>query len=101
MLPINSIYLGVYVAAELAKPEILGKIDLVEEFLTRSRDFLSTAAIQIKQRFPLNDPIIRQLEVFHPSCSPEEFPSLVPLALRCPNLIQQSDLQQIDNEWRR
>ena len=53
MLPINSIYLGVYVTAELIKPEILGKKDLVEEFFTRSRDFLATAAVQIKQRFPL------------------------------------------------
>ena len=101
MLPISSIYLGVYVAAELIKPEILEKKDLVEDFLTRSRDFLATAAVQIKQRFPLNDPIIRQLEVLHPSCSHEEFPSLVPLALKFPNLIQQSDLQQLDNEWRR
>ena len=101
MLPLHSIYLGVNVAAELVKPEVLGKRDLVEDFLTRSRDFLATAAVQIKQRFPLNDPVIGQLQVLNPSCSHEEYPTLVPLALRFPNLIQQSDLQQFDNEWRR
>ena len=51
MLPINSIYLGVYVAAELARPEILGKIDLVEEFLTRSRDFFPQQLYKLSNVF--------------------------------------------------
>ena len=47
MLPINSIY----VAAELARPEILGKIDLVEEFLTRSRDFFPQQLYKLSNVF--------------------------------------------------
>lgn len=86
---------------EMTKPEILSKRDLVQDFLSRSRDFLATAAAQIKKRFPIDDPVIKQLQVLNPSCSHQNFPSLNPLALRFPNLIQQSDLQQLNNEWRR
>lgn len=100
-LPLNALYLGVDVAAEMIKPEILSKRDIVQDFLSRSHDFLATAAVQIKKRFPIDDLVIEQLQVLNLSCSHQHFPSLIPLALRFPNLIQQSELQQLDNEWRR
>ena len=43
--------------------------------------------------------MIEQLQVLNPSCSHQQFPSLIPLALRFPNIIQQSELQRLDNEW--
>ena len=33
--------------------------------------------------------------------SHREFPSLVPLAQKCPNLVPQGNVQQLDNEWQR
>ena len=47
MLSPHSIYLEVNVAAELAKSQVLDNWELLVDFLTKSRDFLSTAAVQI------------------------------------------------------
>ena len=100
MLPLNAMYLGVDVMKELSTPKIKGRPDLVRIFLERCRDFFVTAAMEIRQRFPLDDPVIKSLKILDPSFSHTEFPSLVSVAVRFPNLIAASQLQQLDNEWR-
>ena len=101
MLQLSEIYLGAAVAQELIKPAILNNRPLVENFLSRCRDFYVTAAKEVKKRFPISNFTIQQLQVIDPACSHREFPSLVPLAQKFPNLVPQGNVQQLDNEWRR
>ena len=55
MLPLTSMYMGHSVANSLAKPEVLA---MSGGFLEHCQIFYVEAALQIKQRFPLNDPVI-------------------------------------------
>ena len=64
-------------------------------------EFYNEAAMQIKKRFPLGDPTMKMLRVLDPQSSCSEFPSLVPLASRFPNVVAEAKLQQFDSEWRR
>jgi len=73
----------------------------VQHFLKRAQEFFVEAAVQIKGRFPVGDPIIEILQVLDPDASHSKFPSLVPLASKFPNIIAQSELQQLDNQWRK
>ena len=41
------------------------------------------------------------LQVLDPNVKHSEFPSLVPLARRFPNFLPESQMQQLDNEWRK
>lgn len=97
MLPLNAMYMGVQVMKELSTPKLKGRPDLIKVFLERCREFFVTAAMEIRQRFPLDDSVIKSLKVVDPAVSRIEFPSL---AVRFPNLIPTSQLQQLDDEWR-
>ena len=57
------------------------------------------AASQIRNHFPPGDPIIEMLQVFNPAASHAKFPSLVPLAANFPNIVSESQLQTLDNQW--
>ena len=44
---------------------------------------------------------MKMLRVLDPQSSCSEFPSLVPLASRFPNVVAEAEFQQLDSEWRR
>ena len=71
------------------------------EFLQHVQQFYIEAALQIQQRFPLNDDILKSLTVLNPdvinSISANE---ITALATKFPNVIAHDELGQLDNEWR-
>ena len=57
--------------------------------------------MSIKKRFPFEDPVLEMLEVCYPNITRAKFPSLVPLAVRFPNLVSEAKMQMVDDEWRK
>ena len=100
-LPLTGMYMGAKVTLYLTAPEYRQRGPDVQHFLKRAQDFFIEAALEIRKRFPIGDPIIHMLQVLDPDTSHSIFPSLVPLASRFPNLIPKEKLQQLDNEWRK
>ena len=100
-LPLTSMYMGAKVALCLPTQEYRQRAPDVQHFLKRVQEFYIEAASQIKKRFPIGDPIIEMLQVLDPAVSHSKFPSLVPLAAKFPNIIPESRLQLLDNEWRK
>ena len=66
MLPLTSISLGHTVANLLVKPEILAMVAEVRDFLEHCQSFLIEAAVQVKNRFPIGDPILSSLGFLDP-----------------------------------
>ena len=100
-LPLPTMYMGAKVTLCLSVPEYRQRGPDIQHFLRRAQDFFIEAALEIRKRFPIGDPVIEMLQVLDPNASHAKFPSLVPLASRFPNLIPISKLQQLDNEWRK
>ena len=65
------------------------------------QEFYIEAASQIKKCLPIGDPMIEMLQILDPAVSQLKFPSLVPLAAKFLNIIPESRLQLLDNEWRK
>lgn len=72
--------MGVKVTLCLSTPEYRQRAPDVQHFLKRAQDFFIEAALEIRKRFPIGDPIIEMLQVLDPQASHSKFPSLVPLA---------------------
>ena len=100
-LPLTTMYMGAKVTLCLSTPEYRQRGPDVQHSLRRAQDFFIEAALEIRKRFPIGDPVIEMLQVLGPDVSHSKFPSLVPLASTFPNLIPSSKLQQLDNEWRK
>lgn len=93
-LPLTAMYMGTYEAEDRQRaPD-------VQHFLKKVQEFYIESAIQIKKRFPIGDNILEMLQVLDPNVSYTKFPSLIPLAIRFPNLMPEGKLQQLDNHWR-
>ena len=73
----------------------------IRGFLQHVQQFYIEAALQIQQRFPLNDDILKSLTVLNPdvinSTSANE---ITALATKFPNIIAHDELGQLDEEWR-
>ena len=100
-LPVTKMYMGTNIALLLSSQEYIQRAPDVQYFLNRVQELYIEAASQVKKRFPINVSEIEMLEVLDPLIDQAQFPSLVPLASRFPNLIPQSKLQVLDNQWRR
>ena len=100
-LPLTSMYMGAKITLCLSSPEYQQRSLDVQHFLKRAQEFFIEAVSQIQKRFPIGDPVIEMFQVLDPNASHSKFPSLVPLASKFPNIIPQSMLQQLDNEWRK
>lgn len=102
-LPITSMYMGAKVSLLLTTAEYTqrSRTPDVQHFLKKVREFFIEAACQIRKRFPIGDPVIEMLEVLDPNITKSKFPSLVPLAVRFPNLVSEENIQTLDDEWRR
>lgn len=100
-LPLSSMYMGAQVTICLSKEEYKARAVDVQHFLRQSQEFYVEAALQIRQRFPIGDETVENLQVLDPNVSHLKFPSLVPIASRFPNIISTSKLQKLDDKWRK
>lgn len=94
-------YMGARVALCLPTQQYRQRAPDVQHFLKRAQEFYIEAASQIRNRFPIGDPVIEMLQVLDPAANHSKFPSLVPLAAKFPNILLESKLQLLDNEWRK
>ena len=101
MLPLNGMYMGHTLSSFLSKPEILAQKNEVIGFLEHCQQFYIEAASQIQSRFPINDPVISSLVVLNPDAlSSTQCSAIVDIAKKFPNIVPNSDLQKLDDEWR-
>lgn len=95
-------YVGAKVTQLLITTEYKQQSVDIHHFLKKVQEFYVEAACQVKSRFPIGDPMIEMLEVLDPNITHSgKFQSLVPLAASFSNVIPESNLQQLDNEWRK
>ena len=66
MLPLTSMYMGHSVANSLVKPQILTMRQEVKGFLEHCQQFYVEAAVQVKERFPINDQVLTSLGFLDP-----------------------------------
>ena len=86
MLPLSHMYMGAKVALLLTTAEYKERRVDMQYFLKKVQDFYIEATCQIKQRFPIGDPLINMFQVLDPNASHSTFPSLVPPASSFPNI---------------
>ena len=67
MVSLTATSMGHLVASSLAKPDILARKAKVKGFLEHCQLFFIEAAVQVKQRFPISDPILSSLTFLDPS----------------------------------
>lgn len=77
MLPLSRMYMGAKVALLLTTAEYKERRVDVQYFLKKVQEFYIEATCQIKQRFPIGDPLIDMFQVLDPNASHSTFPSLV------------------------
>lgn len=100
-------YLGIRVMKQLDRYRVSIDSNL-NDFQQRCQNFLMIACKEIKDRYDFNNPILSSLPVLDPTRAisqneRETTPSLLPLVLllpRCTDL-NESNLQKLDDEWRR
>ena len=89
-------------ASSLAKPDILAMKAGVKGFLEHGELFFIEATVQVKQRFPINDPILSSLTFLDPSAvSSTQCSAILDVASKCPNIIAPDHLQRLDSKWRK
>lgn len=100
MLPLTSISLGHTVASLLTKPEILAMTE-VRGCLEHCQSFLIEAAVQIKSRFPIGDPILSSLGFLDPlALSATQRTTVINVATKFPNILDATSLVTLEDEWR-
>ena len=101
MLPLFSMSMGEDVSNFLTKPEIVNMKREVMGFLEHVRLFYVEAATQIKQRFPIDDPIIKSLGFLNPdTLHSTKVADVLQIASKFPNVVSTEDLRKLDDEWR-
>ena len=100
MLPLTNMYMGHSVANSLAKPEILTMREAVIGFLEHCQLFYVEATLQVKKRFPIDDPVIASLSILDPDAiATTQCTAIVDIASKFPSIIAPSDIQTLDDEW--
>lgn len=100
-LPLTSMYMGAKITCLLISPEYQQpqRTGDIKYFLSKVQEFYIEAAIQ---RFPVGDPLIEMFEILDHNTPNihSKYPSFAPLAAFFPNLVPDTQLQVLDNEWR-
>lgn len=103
----NHMYLGIEVFKELQKPIIFNNPPLLNDFYTRTRQFLIVSCIEIKKRYDFNDPILPFIHIFEPKNALDnttrlEYPSIFFITKLLHRITNDDDIfcQKIDDEWR-
>lgn len=98
--PLTSIYLGAKVGMTLSQQHNIPP-HAIQDFHQSCLAFYIEGATQIRTRFPFNDASFKQLEAFDPRVvNDKSLPSLIPLMSSFPTLVNDSQIQSIDSEWR-
>lgn len=98
-LPIEEVYYGANVSKSLLELNLTS--DQINFFRVRCLDFYTEACKQIIQRFPLKGNVIKLFNFLEPSIVKlGSISSISEVALLFPNLINDSQLQALDSEWR-
>lgn len=104
---ILQMYLGIRVMKQLDKPRVSVDPNL-NDFQQRCQNFLIIACKEIKNRYYFNNPILSSLSVLDPTRALSQIkrdttPSLLPLVPLLPRCTDssESNLQKLDDEWRR
>ena len=100
MLPLFSMSMGEEdVFNFLTKPEIMNMKQEVMGFLEHIRLFYVEVATQIKQHFPIDDPIIKSLGFLNPdTLHSTKVADVLQIASKFPNIVSVEDLRKLD-EW--
>lgn len=100
-LPLKDLYLGVNVSTEIDR--LSTDISLkpgIQVFLQRMQSFLSELCNQLKKRLPITS-IFKDLQFLDPQhIVYKEFVSILTIAKRFPNLVDDKIIQNMDNELR-
>lgn len=101
MLPLTAMYMGHKVSSELVKPEIRGQSEMVRGFLEHCQQLYIEGALQVKKRFPISDPILSSMVFLNPALiSCNQCADVVSIALKFPNIVPPSHLDNLESEWR-
>ena len=101
MVSLTAMSMGHLVASSLPKPDILAMKAEVKGFLEHCQLFFIEAAVQVKQRFPISDPILSSSTFLDPSAvSSTQCSAILDVVSKFPNIIAPDDLQKLDSEWR-
>ena len=101
MLPLSSMSMGEEVSQFLCRPDIVNYKHEVRGFLEHVQLFYIESACQIKQRFPIDDPVLKSLSILNPdTMSSTTLEEVKEVALRFPNIVTSNDIRELDNEWR-
>ena len=103
LLPLTSMSMGEDVSRFIAKlPSLTHDIkEELKSFLQHIQLFYIEAAKQIKQRFPIDDNILKSLHILNPdTINSTSASTVVRLASMFPNIISEDEVEHIDTEWR-
>lgn len=103
-LPLNQIYLGADIHILLQSERYRNSTDMVQGVRIRCRQFMTSACLEIRKRFPLNSKKLQLCSIFSvdkflDQQSRVQMPSLSDLALEFPRIFS-GNYQQLDDEWR-
>ena len=94
--------MGEDVAKFLTQPSYsIEKRNEINGFLEHVQLFFIEAALQIKKRFPIDDPILKSLTFLNPdTIDSTNSKEVISLASKFPNIVIESELEKLDHEWR-
>lgn len=103
-LPPNQIYLGSSVHALFQRDDICHRSAMILDIKIRCRQVLITMCIEIKKRFPLNNPLWKLAYFLHPKVvldpsARTQMPSLLELVNQVSRIFH-GDTSKLDDEWR-
>lgn len=100
-LPLKDIYLGVNVSTEIDR--ISTDVNMkpgIQTFLQRMQSFVSELGSQLKARLPLSN-LFKDLQFLDPQhVVYKDFTSTISVAKRFPNIVDESSIQNVDDELR-
>ena len=103
-VPLNQVYLGYDALKTMQEPDVSQNAPMVEDITKRCRQFLVTACVQIKQRFPLDSKMLQLCGALSmKNCTSIDIllktPTLLHLVTEVPR-INVPNHQKLDDEWR-
>lgn len=107
-LPDSQLYSGAQVLKHINAPELSNKIEQKKQFFMKCRQFLQTAALELKKRYDMEDPVLSNLSSLSAKNAlsieyHDSHTSLVPLISLMPRIVPKENsglIQKIDDQWR-
>lgn len=107
-LPDNQLYLGAQVLKCINVPELANKNEEKKHFFKSCRHFLQTAALELKKRYNMDDPVLSKLTSLNAKNAlsieyHDLHPTLVPLISLMTRIVPENNvelIQKIDDQWR-